>query len=693
MKRLSGLLSCILLLGMAGTLYPQAVVSVSSLDGKVDLGDQRTLHIIRDDDPSYSKPETDDSSWRLSSFPLSPADYEYMGRDENAVFWYRVHVRFSGDFSGREIGLDLGKLADADETYFNGRLIGKSGGFGQPVVHACNKVRLYRISSQDINPDGDNVIAIRVRNTYRADELSGSGRVYLGNFDAMKEAFYFDGFRELIFPVVYLVFFAYFLLLFVNRAKQIENLFYSLFSLGFAVYSFCRTDIKYEIVDNFVFLQKLEFMSMYFAIPMLMAFILSYYHERQRTVHFAFYAFSAVCIVVLIFMRNHVAWYSLNVNFVQYTWVVPLGTMLWVLLKNLRKSLDARIMLASFAVILAGIVHDILLSRGVQLFSFVRVWLTPYSMFLFVVSLASILAIRFASFMNQIEVLNETLEQKVIDRTEKLDQSLKEIKLKDDKIEQELVMAGRVQNSLLPAIARDRKLHLSVLYQPLRQVSGDFYNIIETPEGECMIVIADVSGHGMPAALHAIIAQQAFAKAALEEKSLSGVLRKVNREMGRIDTGHYLTAFLVKFDGSGNLRYANAGHPRGILLNRKDRKIRLLDTPGTVVGIRDDAESLFGDATIPFSEGDCVLLYTDCLVERTNIAGEQFGETRLLESLRRHFYLSFDVMLEHVLEDYHSFVDGSENKDDLTLIAMEYPASDGDTPSTITQREAIRSFA
>jgi len=361
------------------------------------------------------------------------------------------------------------------------------------------------------------------------------------------------------------------------------------------------------------------------------------------------------------------------VNFVQYTWILPLGTVIWVLIKNLKKSVDARIMILSFAIILAGIFHDIAFSRGFQIFSFVKIWLTPFTMFLFVVSLASILSIRFANFLTQIEVLNETLEQKVVDRTAKLDKSLQEINLKDEKIEQELVMAGKVQKSLLPAVLPKWDVKISVRYSPLRQVSGDFYDIIQTSDGGYLLLIADVSGHGMPAALHAILAKEAFFKATLEETTLAGIFRKVNKNMGKIDTGHYLTAFMVKFDRKNSLQYANAGHPKAIWLSKKNKKIKLLDTSGTVVGIRDDADSLFQESAISFESGDKIFLYTDCLVERSNVEGEQFGETRLVNALKKNFYNSLEDMIDNTLKEYYQFVEGSENKDDLTLLGMEFP--------------------
>lgn len=671
-KRLSAVVCVLLLIGVQ-SIIAQSVVTVSSFDSNTNFNDSQVIFMQKGDDPLYKNSGFDDSSWRLSSLPFGKDDYEFFGDDINDIFWYRIHVVFPQELPEETVGLSLAKISDKDETYFNGNLIGSSGSFTEEQGHACNKVRIYQIPSKDIIPGEENIISIRVQNSYRADEMPGRGNYYFGNFDAMKSRFYKAGLNDLIFPIVYIVFFFYFLLLYSKRTKELTNLLYSLFSFGFAIYSFCRSDIKYEFISNFNLLQKLEFGSMYFSIAMLMSFVLIYFNEKQKIHHYIFYAFTALCIIVLGFLNDHRIWYFLNVTIVQYTWIIPLGTMFWVLYKNFKKSADARIMTLSFVVILFGIGHDVLFSRGVQVFSFINVWLTPFTMFLFVISLTTILSTRFANTMIQIEILNETLEQKVMDRTEKLDQSLKEIKLKDEKIEQEMVMAGKVQKTLLPDSLPDWDVQVCVRYWPLRQVSGDFYDLIQTPDGGYLLLIADVSGHGMPAALHAILAKKAFSKAVMEESSLAGVYRMVNREMGKIETGHYLTAFMVKFDRKNTLMYANAGHPYAVWLSKKNKKIKLLDTHGTIVGIRDDADSMFEESSISFEPGDRILLYTDCLIERTNSAGEQFGETRLLNTLKKYFYNDMELMIDNTMKEYNKFVGDAENKDDLTLVCMEFP--------------------
>lgn len=643
-----------------------------SWDEPYFFNNKKTILLFHGDSPDFIQESFDDSLWEQISFPLNKKDLTLFSQTEKEIYWYRIHFTLPTECPFQSIGINLGKIADVDEVWWNGTPIGNSGSVDDLKSHASNRLRQYEIPSTLLKLGEDNVLSIRVRNTWRADELPGRGNYYIGSFTKMRTDFFKSSMRELIFPIIYIVFFAYFLLLYSKRTGQKENLIYSIFSFFFAIYSFCRTDIKYEYISNFNILQKFEFGSMYFCISLFMAFVLIYFEEKHRLYHYAYYLFTLISLVILSFLNNHLHWYYLNVYFVQYTWVFPVYFSFKTLIKNYQKSADARIMIITFVFVCLAIGHDIILSRGYQVVPFINLWITPFAMFIFVAGIAMILSVRFANSMNKIEELNETLELKVEERTAELDNSLQEIRSRDEKIHHELVMAGNVQKSLLPELLpSDWPVRTAVRYKPLREVSGDFYNFVRTNDGGYLMYIGDVSGHGMPAALYSILALKAYNEAIITETLPSKILSKVNDELCRFNTTHYLTSFLVKYDGKHTIQIVNAGHPRGILLNRIQKKIKMLDTSGTIIGIRDDAETFFKNKTIPFESGDCILLYTDCLTERTNSEGEQFGEKRLLESIKKYFYEDINNLLDKVLADYNNFVGDSENKDDLTIVVME----------------------
>lgn len=623
------------------------------------------------DSPEFSSPDYDDSAWKVISFPLKAKDYSLFIQSESAIQWYRIHIKLPSYYPAKTLGINLGKISDVDQVWWNDIMIAQTGDIENSKSHACNKLRQYEIPSTVLIPGQDNVLSIRVRNTWRADELPGRGSFYIGAYDTIRSAFFKAGVRDLIFPIVYFVFFAYFLLLYSKRIRQKENLLYSLFSFCFAIYSLCRTDIKYEFFSDFNILQKFEFVSMYFSIPLLMAFALVYYNEKQKIYHIIYYIFSGFCILLVIILQDHLHWYNFNVYFVQITWIFPFFIFFKTLAKNYNKTIDARIMLGTFVIVCAGILHDIAISRGYKVFSFIEFWLTPFAMFIYVGGIAIILSVRFANSMNEIEELNATLEQKVEERTAQLDKSLQEIKVRDEKIQCELVMAGSVQQTLLPEVLPKWPVQTAVRYKPLREVSGDFYNFARTPDAGYVMYIGDVSGHGMPAALYSILAFKAFKEAISKENNPGAIISYVNDELCKLQTGQYLTSFFVKYDGKGSIQFINFGHPRAILLSRSTKKIIMLDTNGTVIGIQEGIHKSAKRSSIFVQKGDCIIMYTDCLVERTNTYGEQYGESRLQETIKKYFYENLDNLIDLILEDFLEFAKDAENKDDLTIVGMQ----------------------
>ena len=286
---------------------------------------------------------------------------------------------------------------------------------------------------------------------------------------------------------MYFVFFAYFLLLYSKRTRQKENLLYSLFSLAFALYSACRTDIKYEFISNFGLLQKLEFGSMYAAIPLLMAFVLSFFREKQTRFHYGYYVFSAVCLAALAAMRNHLHWYNLNVYFIQYL------DFPFFELFHPRQTTQIRR-------------HRICSQPSP---SYARRSRHPAFMGNTDSSVHRILAHSFAMFacqqhrddsfgslpksMNQIEELNATLERK-IGTNAALDKSLQEISLRD---ENQRARDGRIQ-SASPAPGAHSRLAGADRCAVRPAVNG-ILPLRQNARG--LSDASDVSGHGTCGAL------------------------------------------------------------------------------------------------------------------------------------------------------------------------------------------------
>lgn len=236
---------------------------------------------------------------------------------------------------------------------------------------------------------------------------------------------------------------------------------------------------------------------------------------------------------------------------------------------------------------------------------------------------------------------------------------------------QELEFAKRVQARLFPqSLPKLNSLEYAGLCVQARSVGGDYYDFLSCGPQRLGLVLGDISGKGMAAAL-----LMANLQANLRSQYSTGwngpneLLQSVNRLFyeNTIDSA-YATLFFAEYDDRlRRLRYANCGHYAPLLL-RSNGKIERLDSTGTVLG-------LFEKLTCDVDErqlqpGDTLVLFTDGLTESCNTQGEEFGEERLLDTLRRGRSLSTDTLLASVVSEVRTF-SPFEQHDDITLIVAK----------------------
>jgi serine phosphatase RsbU (regulator of sigma subunit) len=233
---------------------------------------------------------------------------------------------------------------------------------------------------------------------------------------------------------------------------------------------------------------------------------------------------------------------------------------------------------------------------------------------------------------------------------------------------QELAIAKQVQARLFPqTLPAVPGLDYSGVCVQARQVGGDYYDFLELGPGRLGIVIGDVAGKGMAAALLMANLQASFrSRCAIAADQPRRFLESVNQLFfeNSIESA-YATLFFAEYhDHTRILRYANCGHLAGILL-RRDGALERLDSTGTVLGLFKEWNCAVEERHL--SPGDTLALYTDGIVESFNEAGDEFGEQRLIEALRRHCHLPSRPLLEAVLAEVQQF-SSREQYDDITLI-------------------------
>jgi len=277
-------------------------------------------------------------------------------------------------------------------------------------------------------------------------------------------------------------------------------------------------------------------------------------------------------------------------------------------------------------------------------------------------------------------------------------------------ISKELEIARQIQSSILPQrVPMVRGLEIAARYLPMSAVAGDFYDFLEIDEKRIGVLIADVTGHGVPAALIASMLKVAFAGQIANAQDPARVLTGLNAALCGKFEEHFVTAAYVYLDLERNLlRYSGAGHPpvlrsyntgvveaRGIKVKGVEAtRVELRDVEVSGVNLRLSEEleqnglmlGLFPEATytsleIAVSSGDRFLLYTDGVSEAKNAGQEEFGSARLRKFLEIHQNSSVDQAGDDLLAEIANWSSISQNSaklvqdDDITLLLLHVSAT------------------
>jgi serine phosphatase RsbU (regulator of sigma subunit) len=238
----------------------------------------------------------------------------------------------------------------------------------------------------------------------------------------------------------------------------------------------------------------------------------------------------------------------------------------------------------------------------------------------------------------------------------------------DRRMAYELEIARQVQSRLFPQRSPEcTSLEYAGACMPARHVGGDYYDFLSLGQERVALVVGDVAGKGIAAALlMATLQAHLRSQCAVRLDEPEALLRSVNHLfLENTAPSAYATLFFAEYDGNlRRLRYANCGHLSGLLLH-PDHSVEYLASTSTVLG-------LFRDWDCPIAEcevrkGDVFTLYTDGVTESFNEAGDEFGEDRLLESLRRHAHLDPGDMVQAILAEVQRF-GAKEQHDDITLM-------------------------
>jgi serine phosphatase RsbU (regulator of sigma subunit)/anti-sigma regulatory factor (Ser/Thr protein kinase)/TolA-binding protein len=247
-----------------------------------------------------------------------------------------------------------------------------------------------------------------------------------------------------------------------------------------------------------------------------------------------------------------------------------------------------------------------------------------------------------------------------------------------ERLQQEMHIAKQIQQTLLPKeFPEVEGYDISSYYAAAKEVGGDYFDFVEVDSDTIGIAVADVSGKGVPGAFVMTMIRTALRSEARGVKDAAEVLAKVNDfVVGDMKRGMFVTLFYVIIDSKRRrLNFASAGHNPMILHRPSRNKTYYLNPRGFPIGISLPDKNLFRESiksdTIALAEDDIVLVYTDGVTEAMNRKRRLFGEERYLKLIRESGKKSAEEFVDILKKEMNIFTEGSEQNDDITLVAVK----------------------
>lgn len=643
---------------------------------------------------TYSLSESQDfqplDNSKLSSLEtLVPKNYGFI--------WLKKSFTVPVSLKGQNLGVYLGRISIADETYLNGAFIGGEGRFPDKEFSAWNTARFYTIPNNLLN-ENQNELLVKIW-------VDGEGSIvsnpFIGTVNEAKTAASHEAFWNskinLIFAFIMIVIAGYHLMLYFKNKTERENLMFALINLLSALYLsvFFYAELPFALDSHisFLFFQKIFSNSLPFFIAyMVTSFVITFVHSTEnKIIRYIRIAFLIIPVVIILFAPDYQSLRAMRWTFMML--VPPMLYMLVILIMALvRKEKDAVILLLGFSPLLGTLLIDLIVHNILNIFSFP--YITSIGWQLVIVSLLFVLANRFVKSKRQVEDLNRNLENKVEERTRELSESNSKLSEANNQLEitnnqlteakrkadRDMKLAANVQNSFFnPSLPRFEKWDIVYKFKPAAGVSGDLYDIFHNGEDLQGVGLFDVSGHGIASGLVTMLAKNIIDRKFREgvKQPLPTVMSAIDRQISedKGDIENYLTGALLRINDN-KIEFINAGHPKVFLRTAKNGKcypIQLKNEQKNngIIGFGEIAQE-FTALKFDVHKGDSIIMYTDCLNEAVNKEGEQFTEERIAQAFEDAGIGSAKSKLDYVLNRFYNFTEGTVLKDDLTVIVLQY---------------------
>ena len=639
---------------------------------------------------------------RAGDTPADAAGYSFTKTDrlgelytllpqQKGDVWLKSTFTFPAGTDRQNMVFLPGRISIADLAYCNGDLIGKGCAFPDAdgtFFSGWNNFRYYPLPARALS-EGENTLLLKIH-VNREGGIHGEPRIVSREeSDAEKLA---EDIKTVwincVLAIVLLCAFVYHTLIFLYRRAERDNLFYALVCLFLAIYLsnfFIEHLLPTLSGISYLAFQKLIFVTMYAIALNNFLFFRAFLRIPRSTPVTAMMIVSAgIPAVFVIFVRD----YGYLISHIGLTlpFLVPsIAYSVFYLVRGvLRRSPNAVSLLAGTAPLWLCILYDMVAHIFLRIEN--SIYLTGFGFAFFLITMAMILARNFVMYHRQVENYSISLEQMVKERTRDLDERNRELEDAHIVMKKDLRIAANLQKSFFSTgETAVPGWQIAVFTRPASSVSGDFFDICAA-ENSTAVSLFDVSGHGIASGLITMIAKRTVFRMLKSHSrlKLGEIVEKINASLIEdIGTsGFYLTGVFLRMSPQG-VEYVNAGHTEIMHRSGKSGAVKLVLAPagehkGNFLGI-DGMTSPYRAISLRLSDGDFLVLYTDCIIESKNDKGMTFELDDLLAAASQGAAESAEDLLNTILSRFSSFLGGETGdrgasipqlKDDLSVIVL-----------------------
>lgn len=256
----------------------------------------------------------------------------------------------------------------------------------------------------------------------------------------------------------------------------------------------------------------------------------------------------------------------------------------------------------------------------------------------------------------------------------RLELANKDLETFQERITNDLRQARKAQQFILPGhLLENNQIRFSAKYEPMDQIGGDYYDLIEIKKGIYGILIADVTGHGIPAALLTFMTSLAFKNSVNDITSTKQVVTNTNQKLiKKMPKGAFVTMFYAIYDSNTKvITYTQAGHPQGFILRTGSKEAIPLSTGGGLVGVFSKDKITYSEDKKTLQTGDKVIFYSDAIIETRNNENQMIGTDNLSKFLTAKNSHSISEIVDMIYQYGLEFSGNTSYDDDFTVVGFE----------------------